>query len=100
MRRLAAVMREQMARKMSAHFMEDREAIRLITKNKEIPLNIRMKAQQMLVDFPRTTVPSNIKDRCIVNGNAKSIIKDYKMNRIAFREQALMGYIPGIKKAR
>ena len=70
-RRLAAIIRDKIGRLVTAEYELEREALRLITKNKLQPLQIRMKAQQLLNTFPRYTRPVALKDRCIENGHAR-----------------------------
>ncbi len=98
-RRLAAIIRDKIARLLTAEHEVNREAIKLITRDKELPLPLRLKAQQLLNSYPRYMQPTAIRNRCTVNGNARSVFVPYKMNRIAFREQALLGEIPGVKKS-
>ena len=98
-RRLAVLIRDKINRLLVAEHEVNREAIKLITKDKEQPLAIRLKAQQLLNSYPRYMRPTAIRNRCTVNGNARSVFEPYKLNRIAFRELALMGELPGVKKS-
>ena len=49
--------------------------------------------------MPKYTSAIQIKDRCVASGNAKSVIRDFKLNRTEFRNRARAGLIPGVKVA-
>jgi small subunit ribosomal protein S14 len=71
MRRLGLLVRDRLARLIAAHSEVEREAWRLVYKDKQLPLPLRMKAQQHLHSFSRYTRPLSIKNRCIENGRAQ-----------------------------
>jgi small subunit ribosomal protein S14 len=100
MRRVAAIIRDKIARMLTSEHEINREALRLITKQKEVDLSVRLKAQFLLHSYPKYTRPVTLRNRCIENGHARSVLLPFKMNRIAFRELALLGQIPGVKKSR
>jgi small subunit ribosomal protein S14 len=41
---------------------------------------------------------SVIKDRCIITGRSRGLIKDFKISRLKFKEFSLKGLLPNIKK--
>lgn len=42
---------------------------------------------------------SRIRNRCIMTGRSRSVIKEWKMSRMKFRELADQGYISGIRRS-
>ncbi|KAL9088297.1 MAG: hypothetical protein Q9165_006221 [Trypethelium subeluteriae] len=42
---------------------------------------------------------SRIKNRCIMGGKGRGVLRDFRMARYQFRLNALEGNIPGVKKA-
>ncbi|KAJ6152510.1 hypothetical protein N7497_006829 [Penicillium chrysogenum] len=46
-----------------------------------------------------TSLPGRIKNRCVASGTARSVFRDFRINRYQFRMQALAGELPGVKKA-
>lgn len=60
---------------------------------------IRIKAQAGMNRFPRYMRPAAIRMRCVERGKGKGLIKDYGISRIVFREQALAGLLPGVRKS-
>lgn len=39
------------------------------------------------------------KNRCLVCGRSRAFIRQFAMCRICFRERALLGQLPGVKKS-
>jgi small subunit ribosomal protein S14 len=49
--------------------------------------------------LPRNSSATRIKNRCAITGRARSFYRRFGISRIAFRELALLGQIPGVRKA-
>ena len=49
--------------------------------------------------LPRNASPTRVKNRCSITGRAKGYIGRYGVSRIKFRELALDGKLPGVRKA-
>ena len=49
--------------------------------------------------LPRDSSPTRLKNRCEVTGRPRGYLRKFKMSRIAFREFAHKGQIPGVKKS-
>jgi small subunit ribosomal protein S14 len=41
---------------------------------------------------------TKIKDRCIITGRSRGLIKDFRISRMKFKEFALKGLLPNISK--
>jgi small subunit ribosomal protein S14 len=52
-----------------------------------------------LQKLPRNSSPTRLHSRCNVTGRPRSYMRKFGVSRIAFRELALDGKIPGITKA-
>lgn len=52
-----------------------------------------------LQKLPRNASPTRVRNRCNLTGRARGYISKYGVSRIKFRELALDGKIPGIRKA-
>lgn len=52
-----------------------------------------------LSKLPRDSSPTRLKNRCEVTGRPRGFLRKFKMSRIAFRDYAHKGQIPGVKKA-
>ncbi len=49
--------------------------------------------------LPKNASPVRLKNRCQLTGRPKGYMRYFGMSRIMFRDMALNGLIPGVKKA-
>lgn len=52
-----------------------------------------------LQKLPRNSSPTRVNNRCSLTGRCRGYIRKYGISRIKFRELALDGKIPGVRKA-
>jgi len=53
----------------------------------------------VLQKLPRNSSPSRVRNRCLVTGRGRGVYRKYGLCRNMFRQLALEGKIPGIRKA-
>jgi small subunit ribosomal protein S14 len=51
-----------------------------------------------LARLPRNSSPSRWKNRCVETGRPRGYMRTFGMSRIAFREHANKGEVPGVTK--
>lgn len=49
--------------------------------------------------LPRDASPVRLHNRCELTGRSRGYLRKFGLSRIAFREMALAGLIPGIRKS-
>lgn len=49
--------------------------------------------------LPRNASPVRLRNRCHISGRARGYIRRFGISRIVFRDMALAGKIPGVRKA-
>ena len=76
-----------------------RKALKKIIMNKDLPLDERFSAQMKLNGMPRDGSFIRVRNRCLVTGRPRGNYRKFKMSRIAFRELASTGQVPGILKS-
>ena len=76
-----------------------RTALKGIIMNRELPLDERFAAQMKLNEMPRDGSFIRVRNRCLVTGRPRGNYRKFKMSRIAFRELASTGQVPGILKS-
>ncbi|MDZ7718120.1 MAG: 30S ribosomal protein S14 [Balneolaceae bacterium] len=54
---------------------------------------------EALQKLPRDASPTRVVKRCALTGRARGYISEFGVSRIKFRELALNGKIPGVRKA-
>jgi small subunit ribosomal protein S14 len=52
-----------------------------------------------LQKLPRNSSPVRVNNRCAITGRGRGYLRAFGLSRIAFRELAREGKIPGVKKA-
>ncbi|MBA3788957.1 30S ribosomal protein S14 [Patescibacteria group bacterium] len=73
--------------KLTAQYAEKRAALKLAGDS------------EGLQKLPRNSSPSRIKNRCAITGRSRGYLRAFGLSRITFRELALEGKIPGVKKS-
>jgi small subunit ribosomal protein S14 len=72
----------------------------LVEKYRELRIELKEKGDfEALRKLPRDSSPTRLKNRCEVTGRPRGYLRKFKLSRIAFREYAHKGQIPGVKKA-
>lgn len=49
--------------------------------------------------LPRNSSPTRLHNRCIMTGRPRAYMRKFGISRISFRDLALEGKIPGVRKA-
>lgn len=52
-----------------------------------------------LARLPRNSSPTRRRNRCAITGRSRGYLRRFGLSRITFRELALRGEIPGIRKS-
>ena len=86
-----------MAKKSSLEREKKRE--HLSAKYAELRKELKAKGEYAaLQQLPRNASPVRLKNRCLVTGRSRGYMRRFGVSRIVFREKALLGEIPGVKK--
>jgi small subunit ribosomal protein S14 len=54
---------------------------------------------EALQKLPRNSSRVRLKNRCPLTGRTRGFLRDFGVSRIVFREMALQGKIPGVRKS-
>ena len=76
-----------------------RERLKTICSDRSIPIEERFEAQLKLAQMPRNGAKIRLRNRCLITGRPRGYYRKVKMSRIALRELALSGQIPGMVKS-
>lgn len=99
MAKKAQIEREKRREKLVEKYREKREALLEIIRDPDTPQSERNAAYKRLNNIPRDASPTRKRNRCRITGRSRGYIRKFEMSRIAFRELALKGEIPGVTKA-
>ena len=54
---------------------------------------------EALQNLPKNSSPVRLRNRCMLTGRPRGYYRKFGISRLVFREMALRGEIPGIKKS-
>jgi small subunit ribosomal protein S14 len=80
-------------------YREKRQALVAVIKNPESTDEERRAAYQKLRKLPRNSSATRHRNRCNLSGRPRGFIRKFRLSRIAFRELALEGKLPGVTKS-
>ena len=99
MAKKSAIYRNIKRIKLNQKFSKKREKLKQIIKNKKITLEERFNAQLKLAKLPKNSSRIRIRNRCEITGRPHGVYRKLRISRIALRELALKGKIPGMVKS-
>jgi small subunit ribosomal protein S14 len=87
MARKCLIAREEKRRRLHEKYKKQREVLKANGDFEE------------LQKLPRDSSAVRMKNRCMFTGRARSYYRKFGVSRLVFREMALRGEIPGVKKS-
>ena len=99
MAKAAMIEREKKRQKLVDKYAEKRAALKEIANNNDLPMEERFRARLKLAKLPRNSSATRLHNRCQVSGRPKAYYRKLKMSRIALRDLASFGQIPGMVKS-
>jgi len=99
MAKSAMVQRQLKREKLVVKYAAKRAALKEIKNNQDLPMEERFKARLKLAELPRNSSATRLHNRCQVTGRPKGYYRKLKMSRIALRQLASDGQIPGMVKS-
>lgn len=76
-----------------------RAALKAMARDDSLTPEERFNARLKLAKLPRNASPVRVRNRCLITGRPRSFYRKFKMSRIALRELAASGQIPGMVKS-
>ena len=84
---------------LSAKDLSKRQVLKDLIMNKNTPIDDRFQAQLKLAKMRRNGARSRIRNRCELTGRPRGYHSRVKLSRIALRQLASQGQIPGMDKS-
>jgi small subunit ribosomal protein S14 len=99
MAKVSMVERDRKRARLAAKYAAKRARLKAIASDESLPMEERFKARLKLAKLPRNSSPTRVRNRCEVTGRPRSYYRKLKMSRIALRDLASRGEIPGMVKS-
>ena len=99
MAKTSAIQRNLKRIKLAKKYSKKRKKLKKIVNNRKLPIEERFQAQLKLSKLPKNSSKIRIRNRCEITGRPHGVYRKLKISRIALRELALSGKIPGMVKS-
>jgi small subunit ribosomal protein S14 len=99
MAKKSTIEKNERRKKMTARYAAKRKALKAIVQKPSSTMDEKLAAQVALQKLPRNSARERIRHRCSMTGRSRGNLREFGLSRMAFREMALSGLIPGVRKA-
>tara|TARA_B100001250_G_C19638722_1_gene717220 strand:+ start:274 stop:579 length:306 start_codon:yes stop_codon:yes gene_type:complete len=99
MAKASMINRQKKREKMVEKYKKKRQELKALANDNSLSNEERFKARLALAKLPRNSSPTRLHNRCEITGRPKGYYRKLKMSRIALRELASIGEIPGMIKS-
>ena len=94
-----SIHRDNNRRKLIPIYELKRLEYKSLIRDFSVPKDIKYTFITKLNKLPRNSSKTRIRNRCVLTGRGRSVFKFCKLSRIALREIANQGLLPGITKS-
>lgn len=99
MAKKSSVERNKKRRAMTARFEGKRNELKAVANDLSRSPEERFSARMKLAKLPRNSSKVRIRNRCELTGRPRGVYRKFRMSRIAVRDLASSGRIPGMTKS-
>ena len=99
MAKKSKIVREKRLIKTVQKYAAIRAELKNIIKDPTVTPDDKEAAVAKLDRLPKTSSRTRLRNRCFKTGRPRGVLRRFNLSRIAFREMALKGEIPGVTKA-
>ena len=99
MAKKSAIAKNERRKRTAASYATQRAALLAEARDGSKPMRERFEARQKLALLPHDANPNRVRNRDGATGRPRGYIRHFGLSRISFREMALNGLLPGVRKA-
>ena len=99
MAKTSAIEKNKRRKRLSQKYAAKRTALKTLVRDQSKPVEERFAAVLALAKLPRNSSPVRGRNRCELTGRPRGYYRKLRMSRIALRELASSGQIPGMVKS-
>ena len=99
MAKKSQIHRDLKREKLIAKHAAKRAELRAKLNDADASFEDKLAAQEAFAKLPRNSCPTRLNRRCEVSGRSKGYYRKFGISRIALRELALRGQLPGVRKS-
>lgn len=98
MAKKSSVEKNEKRKQLAAKYADRRAELRAIASDSKRSQEEQMSAREALAKLPRNSNPNRVRNRCALTGRPRGYYRFFGLSRIAVRDLALRGELPGIRK--
>jgi small subunit ribosomal protein S14 len=99
MAKTSAVERNRKRERLAKQYAQRRSRLKKVADDESLPMEERFAARLKLAELPRNSSWVRVRTRCQMTGRPRAVYRKFKLSRIALRELASTGQIPGMVKS-
>ncbi|MFQ5763973.1 MAG: 30S ribosomal protein S14 [Rhodospirillales bacterium] len=99
MAKKSAIERNKKRIRLANKYAAKRAALKEQARDQSLSPEERFNARIKLAQLPRNSSPVRQRQRCLVSGRPRGNYRKFKLSRVALRELASSGQIPGMVKS-
>ncbi len=99
MAKLSQVLRDRKREKLIKKYADKRRELRKRLNDATVSIDEKLEIQQKFAKLPRNSCPTRLNRRCRISGRSRSYYRKFGISRIALRDLALKGHLPGVRKS-
>jgi len=99
MAKKSAIEKNNRRRKLAARLDAKRAELKAIQRDQSLSREDRFRATLKLAELPRNGSKTRVRNRCELTGRPRGFYRKLRLSRVALREMASEGLIPGMVKS-
>lgn len=99
MAKKSAIEKNKRRERMVQRYAAKRARLKATAEDRSLPPEERFAARLKLAQMPRNSSKTRVHNRCELSGRPHGYYRRFKLSRIALRDLASKGQIPGMTKA-
>jgi len=99
MAKTSAIEKNKKRERRAKRYAAKRHRLKAVAEDRSLPMEERFAARLKLSELPRNSCPVRVRNRCELSGRPRGTYRKFKMSRIALRDLASTGQIPGMVKS-
>lgn len=99
MAKKSSIEKNQRRSKLARRYAAKRAELKATARDRSLGPEERFQAYIKLAKLPRNSAPTRIRNRCDLTGRPRGFYRKFRLSRIALRELASIGQVPGMVKS-
>ena len=99
MAKTSSIEKNKRRTKMVKQYAAKRAKLKAMAVDDKLTPEERFGARLKLAKLPRNSSPTRIRNRCEITGRPRAVYRKFKLSRLALRQLASLGVLPGVVKS-